>query len=130
MLLESEMIKQHKPIFNRRLRKSLFPFGLFDEFDENGYLRLVIGSTSKYEANPIIHFNSRQEAANYLMSMAEKNEFCQKLCGLYNSKNGCFQYDLKKCKGACVREEKSESYNERVSKFISKLTFDGRSFYI
>jgi len=37
MLLESEEIKQHKPIFNRQLRRSIFTYGLYDEPNEKGY---------------------------------------------------------------------------------------------
>jgi DNA polymerase-3 subunit epsilon len=130
MLLESELIKLHKPIYNRRLRKSLFPFGLYDEIDENGYLRLSINSTAKMEIHPLIHFTTRKEASGYLMSVAEKYQFCQKLCGLYQTKSACFHYEIKQCLGACFGEESAESYNQRIEQFISKLTFEGRSFYI
>jgi DNA polymerase-3 subunit epsilon len=130
MLLESELIKLHKPIYNRRLRKSLFPFGLYDEIDENGYLRLSINSTAKMEIHPLIHFTTRKEASGYLMSVAEKYQFCQKLCGLYQTKSACFHYEIKQCLGACFGEESAESYNLRIEQFISKLTFEGRSFYI
>ena len=130
MLLESELIKEHKPLYNRRLRKSLFPYGLYDELDENGYLRLSIHSTTKKEIHPLIHFSTRKEASSYLMSVSENHLFCQKLCGLYQTKNGCFQYEIKQCLGACIGEESSESYNSRVEQFISNLTFDGKSFYI
>lgn len=130
MLLESELIKVHKPIYNRQLRKSLFPFGLFDERDENGYLRLSIQSTAKKEIHPLIHFSSRKEASNYLLSVIENNQFCQKLCGLYQTKNACFQYEIKQCDGACIGKESPELYNQRVEHFISNLTYNGKSFYI
>jgi DNA polymerase-3 subunit epsilon len=130
MLLESELIKIHKPIFNRRLRKSLFPYGLFDDLDENGYLRLTIHSTSKKETHPILHFSSRKEATNFLMYVIEEHHLCQKLCGLYDSKNGCFHYEIKQCHGACVGEESNSFYNERIEQFISRITFNGKSFYI
>ncbi|MBM3456327.1 MAG: exonuclease, partial [Bacteroidetes bacterium] len=38
MLRESLLIKQFQPIYNRKLRKSLFPWGLFDEIDNKGYI--------------------------------------------------------------------------------------------
>jgi len=130
MLLESELIKIHKPIYNRRLRKSLFPFGLYDQVDDNGYLQLAIQSTSKTDELPIIHFSTKKEAVNYLIYIAEKYQFCQKLCGLYNSKNACFHYDLKQCNGACIGEEIPDEYNIRVEQYIANLTFEGKSFYI
>jgi DNA polymerase-3 subunit epsilon len=130
LLLESELIKLHKPIFNRRLRKSLFPFGLYDEMNEKGYLKLQIHSTSKKDSHPLIHFSSRKEALSYLMRVVENHQFCQKLCGLYQSKNACFHYEIKQCMGACVEEESPSSYNLRIENFISSLTFEGKSFYI
>ena len=111
MLLESELIKLHRPIYNRRLRKSLFPFGLYDNVDENGYLQLSIQSTARLESQPLIHFTTRKEGSSYLMYVSENHQFCQKLCGLYQSKNSCFQYEIKQCNGACVGEESPDAYN-------------------
>ena len=130
MLLESELIKLHRPIYNRRLRKSLFPFGLYDNVDENGYLQLSIQSTARLESQPLIHFTTRKEGSSYLMYVSENHQFCQKLCGLYQSKNSCFQYEIKQCNGACVGEESPDTYNKRVEHFIANLTFEGKSFYI
>ncbi len=130
MLLESDLIKQNQPIYNRRLRKSLFPLGLFDEKDDLGYLRLTIQSTSKKTTLPLIHFTSKKEATNYLIMAVEKNRLCQKLCGLYNSQNGCFHYEIKQCDGACIGSESPQSYNERINQFIANLTYEGKTFYI
>ena len=130
MLLESELIKQNQPIYNRRLRKSLFPLGLFDEEDNQGYLRLSIQSTSKKTSLPLIHFTTKQEAVNYLMSVVDNHRLCQKLCGLYNSQNACFHYEIKQCDGACVGNESPESYNKRIEHLIAKLTFEGKTFFI
>jgi DNA polymerase-3 subunit epsilon len=130
LLLESELIKLHKPIYNRRLRKSLFPYGLYDEMNENGYLKLHIHSTNRKDSHPLIQFASRKEATGYLMYVVEKHQLCQKLCGLYESKNSCFHYEIKQCLGACIEEESTVSYNSRIENFISHLTFEGKSFFI
>lgn len=61
MLRESLLIKQHQPLYNRKLRKSLFPWGLFDELDENGYLTLTLKSIAKTNAQPIQYFNSKKK---------------------------------------------------------------------
>ena len=103
MLLESNLIKEHKPIYNRKLRKSLFPFGLYDQQDFDGYLRLKIESTAKKDEEPLLQFTSRKDAQSYLEHIAEKLELCQKLCYLYPTQSACFQYTIHQCKGACVQ---------------------------
>ncbi len=50
LLRESFLIKTHKPVYNHSLKKSKFPYGLFDYIDENGYVRLYVALTSKTNA--------------------------------------------------------------------------------
>ncbi|HBO74948.1 MAG TPA: DNA polymerase III subunit epsilon, partial [Marinilabiliales bacterium] len=38
LLLESDEIKKHKPIYNRLQRRSLFQYGLFTEYNTSGYI--------------------------------------------------------------------------------------------
>lgn len=130
MLLESDLVKQNQPIYNRQLRKSLFPYGLFDTPDENGYLNLRIESIAKKNCEPIIQFTTRKEGQSYLQHIADKYQLCQKLCGLYPTQSACFKYTIKECRGACVQEESPETYNERVQAYIDSVAFEGKSFFI
>jgi len=130
MLLESELIKKHQPIYNRKLRKSSFPFGLFDVEDANGYLNLTIHSIAKTESVPLLHFTTRKEGMDYVTHVVEKYQLCQKLCGLYPTQSACFHHSIKQCKGACIGDESTVSYNERVSELVEQLSFEGKSFYI
>ena len=130
MLLESELIKKHQPLYNRKLRKSSFPFGLFDLEDSKGYLNLTIHSIAKTESNPLLHFTTRKEGMDYMTHIVEKYHLCQKLCGLYPTQSACFHHSIKQCDGACIGEESPESYNERVSELVKQLSFEGKSFYI
>ena len=130
LLFESELIKKHQPKFNRKLRKSRFPYGLFDTINNEGYIQLSVISISKTEAEPLLHFTSKKEGTDFLMNLSDKHELCQKLCGLYDSNAGCFQFELKSCKGACVGKENTEDYNARIQKFIDGLIYDHRSFIV
>lgn len=130
MLLESELIKKHQPIYNRKLRKSFFPYGIFDEVDEQGYIQLKVDSIAKKEGHPLIHFSSKKEGTDYLTYQVEKFELCQKLCHLYPTQSACFHYTIKSCKGACVQEESTDSYNARIDALIEQLNFKGSSFFI
>jgi DNA polymerase-3 subunit epsilon len=130
MLRESALIKEHKPIYNRRLRKSLFPYGLYDQQDFDGYIRLKIENAGKQSAEPLLQFSSKKEAQVYLEKAVEKHELCQKLCYLYPTQSACFHYTIEQCKGACVQEESPDAYNNRVQTLIDQLQFSGASFFI
>lgn len=130
LLLESMLIKQHTPRFNHMLKKSKFPYGLYQYTDEAGYIHLFVGLTSKSNETPLTSFSSKKEGVNFLTNWTEENELCQKLNDLYPTKSSCFHYEIKKCKGACIGEEPAEEYNKRVNKLIGKLNFDGESFYL
>jgi DNA polymerase-3 subunit epsilon len=130
MLLESEEIKQHKPIFNRQLRRSIFTYGLYDEPNEKGYLSLKVGLASKTEAVPLTYFNSKKEASEYIKNRGDYFGLCQKINGVYPSQDACFQHSVKQCSGACIGEETPENYNEKVAQFIAALHYDESSFYI
>lgn len=130
LLKESQLIKQYKPIYNHQLKKSRFPYGLFDYTDENGYRRLFIALTSKKNEAPIASFTTKKEGTLYLERVCEEYGLCQKLCDIYPTQSACFHYSIKKCAGACIQLESPEVYNERVDKLINSLSFNGDSFYL
>ena len=74
LLLESELIKKHQPKFNRKLRKSRFPFGLYDKPNEQGYIELSIESTSKNEHIPLLHFSTK-EGRSFLFTESCRKAF-------------------------------------------------------
>jgi DNA polymerase-3 subunit epsilon len=129
LLKESEEIKINKPIYNRAQRKSIFAWALYAETTPEGYTALLL-KKSDGRKKEITSFTSVLEGKNALFRITEKYELCQKINGLYESKGGCFQYDLKSCKGACLGKEDVESYNARVQEFITKNSFESQSMVI
>lgn len=130
LLRESQLIKQHKPIYNHRLKKSKFPYGLFDYPDEKGYVRFFIALTEKTPQQPLASFSTKAEATGYLEKWCSTYELCQKLCDLYPTQSACFHHSIKQCYGACISEESVENYNERANQLVDKLTFNGECFYL
>lgn len=130
LLKESQLIKALQPTYNHKLKKSKFPYGLFEYYDDNGYHRLYIALTSKKEEIPVISFSTKKEGVAYLENLCSKYSLCQKLCDLYPSSSSCFHYSIKKCAGACIQEESVENYNKRVEQLINDLNFSGESFFI
>ncbi len=129
LLKESAEIKHHKPKYNRALRRTIFTHGLFSFTDENGYLNLKIEKI-KGNLKPITTFSNIQSGKSFMNKVVEKYNLCQKLCGLYKSKHGCFSYTIKECEGACVGEETTENYNSKVLKLTEKHSFKSKSMIV
>lgn len=130
LLLESQLIKVEKPMYNQKLKKNRFPYGLYTYTDDKGYMRLFIGSTSKSDEIPLASFTTKREGVKFLEQICEKYTLCQKLCDLYPTQSSCFHYSIKKCDGACIGKESPESYNQRVKELVDTLNLNGETFFI
>lgn len=130
LLLESRLIKEHQPVFNRALKRDKFPFGLYHYLDEKGYIHFVINKTSTMQELSLTSFTTKKEGVSFMERMVEEYSLCQKLCNLEKTNSSCFQYGLKECKGACVYEEEVDSYNERSEELIQSLNLNEETFYV
>lgn len=130
LLYESKLVKQYKPIYNRHLRKNKFPYGLFSYTDDSGYIHFYVERTAKKMELPLATFTSKKEADDYINCQVDTLGLCQKLCGTYKTATSCFHYQIKKCQGACIHEESSDSYNERANQLIATLQFEMHHFFI
>ena len=129
LLKESEEIKRNKPKFNRALRRTVFTHGLFSFRNAEGYINLKIEKI-KGKQKPITTFSNHESGKSFMNKIVEKNQLCQKLCGLYKTATSCFGYDIKSCAGACISEEPAETYNKRVLKLIESHTFKNQNMIL
>ncbi|MFD2823870.1 exonuclease domain-containing protein [Lacinutrix iliipiscaria] len=129
LLKESEAIKQNKPIFNRALRRTIFTHALYHFIDEDGYINLKIDKVDGRKS-PITTFSNRQSAKSFMFTSVDNYKLCQKLTGLYPTKSNCFNYTIKTCEGACIKEENPEDYNSRVQQLIDKNSFKNQTMVI
>jgi DNA polymerase-3 subunit epsilon len=129
LLLESNEIKVHKPVYNSAQRRSIFQFGLFKFTDENGYFNLQIKKNDIVES-AVTSFSSLKEVKEFLFRLVEEYQLCQKLCGLYKTNGACFHYQIKQCFGACIGKETPDDYNLRVNEALEKYHFKYNSFFI
>ncbi len=129
LLLESELIKKHQPIFNRSQKNTNFNYGLYSYQDQNNYTNLVVKKITK-TGTPLYTFTSLKSAKEQLEHWKEDYHLCQKLCNLYSATSACFDYSIKKCDGACCGKETSDIYNQKVNQLLNKLSFDFKSFLI
>ncbi|ALJ06676.1 exonuclease [Pseudalgibacter alginicilyticus] len=129
LLKESEEIKRNKPIYNRALRRTVFTHALYSFKDENKYINLKI-DIADGRKHPITTFSNRQSGKSFMEKAVEEYGLCQKLTGIYKTKNSCFNYDIKSCKGACIQKELPETYNQRVTQLIDKNSYKNKNMVI
>jgi DNA polymerase-3 subunit epsilon len=129
LLKESEEIKINKPIHNRAQRKSIFQWALYEVLDNNGYLNLILQKADGRKKE-ITSYTTLQEGKNSLFRITEKYNLCQKLNGLYETQNGCFQHKINECNGACLGKETPEDYNDRVEEFLNEMRFNNQNCII
>ena len=123
LLKESEEIKINKPILNRSQSKTKFDISLYSEKNSDGYIILKLQKTDGRKRE-ITSFTSPQEAKNALFNITAHYNLCQKLTGIYETNNECFQHKINECNGACVGKESVDEYNNRVEEFITNNTFE------
>lgn len=129
LLKESEEIKKNKPKFNRALKQTLFTHALYSFKDDNNYINLKIDKADGRK-KPITTFSNRQSGKSFLKRAIEDYKLCQKLTGLYSTKSSCFNYQIKSCAGACIKEESMETYNKRVLALIDKNSYKNKNMVI
>ncbi len=129
LLKESEEIKINKPIYNRAQRKTIFQWALYPIKDENGYIKLSLQKTDGRKKE-ITSYTSVQEGKNALFKITDQFNLCQKINGLYDTKNACFKYKIKECDGACIGEITTEEYNSRVEEFIESSQFENDNMVV
>jgi DNA polymerase-3 subunit epsilon len=125
LLLESAMIKEKMPLYNRRLRRLKKLTVTKSSVDASGYAVLSLEELSMDELpdrSQIIAMHPRRSAARASLDRHIKTfELCPKLCGAERGKGPCFAYQLGKCRGACVGAELPSLYNARV-----EIAYQGR----
>jgi DNA polymerase-3 subunit epsilon len=118
LLLESRLVKEMMPLYNRQLRRTQKLLLARSFTDENGYLRVSLEEASGISpedlGNVLAVYDRRSRAKTVLQDMQKTYDLCPALLGLEKSKSACFLYQLHKCRGACGGHETAEAYNRRL----------------
>ena len=118
LLLESQLIKDLRPFYNRlsRHRRRIILARRYQ--NPAGYAEVRLEPTSQLDptmAETILGiFKTRVQAKDFLSSAAKEHRLCLNLLGLEHSKRSCFSYHLHQCNGACMGLEPPELYNARL----------------
>ena len=135
LLYESHLIKKERPPINRAQKVRQFPYVIHAFENEEGYLCFEVKKTSakdRKKLRVVATYPKQANAKAWLRGVQKKYELCLRHCHLEIKNGACFDYHLSKCHGACVGEERPESYNERAREAIGALdeNFDHPNFFI
>ncbi|MBT28871.1 MAG: exonuclease [Thalassobius sp.] len=130
LLKEESEIKKHQPFFNSALKRGEFRYGIYAYPNKNGYINLIVRDKRAMKVEPVIYVYSKNRGIKMMEQVLEKFKLCQKLCGLYESRDSCFNYMVSLCNGACVGKEEVEVYNRRVEQAIAYLKGKGQNYFI
>lgn len=127
LLKENEELFRNKPRYNPFTKRKLFSVGVYAIPNEEGYLQLRAEKLTNSIHKRVATFNSIIAAENFLHSVRDEFELCNKLNGLSQAKSNCANYNDGKCLGACIEKEAPESYNKRVNEAILKYSLEGKN---
>jgi DNA polymerase-3 subunit epsilon len=128
LLKANQEIKKNKPIYNSTSKKA-FTHAMYSFKDENGYINLKIDKSDSRKSI-LTTFTNFQSAKSYMFRVVEHYNLCQKLTGLDNSQNKCFNYSINSCYGACINKELPENYNKRVKQLVLDECLQNKSILI
>lgn len=121
LLLESRLVKERMPIYNRQLRRERSLCSWQIDTQAQPLLKLV----HEQEIDPsqmaqlFGTFRSKRQAVETLRKIADLSHLCAKTLGLETGRAGpCFAYQLKRCKGVCCGQEPPEIHALRVQQAL------------
>lgn len=123
-LLESRMVKEYQPLFNRQLRYARKIVLLKKIVTPEGYFSCEIVETDSigsHEIDDVLGvFRSKKQIRDFLSEIVREYSLCQKYLGLEKTSGACFAHQLGWCRGACTSIEKPVAYNMRFTEAFSK----------
>ena len=125
LLLEARLIRELKPVYNRRLRGGENWTWLVD--DAGGAPRLVeLGDAGSNDAAAGVTgdafglYRTARQARNALLKLAREAKLCLRVLGLEAGGEGsCFGHQVGRCAGACVGKEPLARHGARLKLALS-----------
>ncbi len=124
LLRESELIKTRLPAHNVAARRKLNQVLL--GFDADGYATLTLAASFEFSQLGRCYgpFGSRASVRRWMTELAAEHRICLKATGFEGRRKGardgapCFNYQLRRCQGACVG---AEAHDEHIARLMQLL---------
>lgn len=117
LLIENAAIKAETPLYNRRQRQVRKLWTVHLQRSNDNFLQPVAADFSPWgerAKDSYGLFHNRRHVDNTIRRHAKDQGLCLRMLGLDSGKGPCFQYQLKRCDGACAGVESAEEHNERL----------------
>ncbi len=127
LLEEARLVKRLQPTHNRQLRRNreLCTWRRVTDMLGDGRLELVYAAELDFGRCDALYgfFRTRREATNRLRALARDHALCPPLLGLEKPPQGtrCFDFQLKRCRGACHGGESPEAHTLRLIEALHAL---------
>ncbi len=126
LLLESRLIKEYQPIYNRQLRteRQLWCWMLNTDREVTPIFTPIVTLVSEGEINPAElgkffgTFKSKRQAVEMLSKLAEAHKLCPMTLGLEAGTGACSASKSKQCKGVCSGGEAAEIHYLRLQQAL------------
>jgi DNA polymerase III subunit epsilon len=132
LLLESRLVKEIQPIYNRQLRreKELCSWLLAKDEQQKPLLTLVREDqiTPENMAYLFGTFRSKKQAMDAIRNIAKEKNLCLKILGFEAGKGACFGYQIERCKGVCIGDEAPAFHYLRVQQALISLKLQSWRF--
>jgi DNA polymerase III subunit epsilon len=124
LFLESKLIKELLPVYNRALRRIKELAVVVRRETPQGYASLELEYTGEIEQETLGHVlavcRSKAQARAFLQRTIKDHALCARLMGLEKGAGACFGRQIEICRGACVGEEDPKTYNKRFEKAFAR----------
>ena len=123
-LLESTLVKQYVPRFNRRLRRlrQIHLLKLNQNADDFLTLQCVSRQNlTQIDNNSFGFFTSKKKAVVFIRELAQKNQLCLNRLGIERLSTPCFNFQIKQCQGACCGKETATQHNQRLRQALDNI---------
>lgn len=122
LLLESKLIKDRQPIYNRMLRRNrqLQSIRLAETLNQSPWISYVAADAFAPSDFGLLYgmFRSKHAATEAIREIAVTHRLCPRMLGLETGKGACFSYQLKKCSGVCAGKEAPEIHYLRLKQAL------------
>ncbi len=112
LLLEARLIRDHKPVYNRRLRGG--SSWSWSVPDDGGTPRVVDLGGERADGDLFGLYPSERAARTALTRLAREQKLCLRLLGLEAGDGSCFGYQIGRCAGACIGKEPAQRHGARL----------------
>lgn len=125
LLLEARLVREFKPVYNRRLRGAGEAWTWIVP-DDGQAPRLVCLDVEGFgDADAFGLYGSERQARVALTQLARDHKLCLKALGLERTSGSCFGYQIGRCAGACVGAEPIARHGARLKLALAPLKLRG-----